>query len=390
MLSVGAALLGYGLPAHRIEESLLRLSRALSRDITVFALPTAIVLTVRTALGSDSHFVRAVPGTIDLGRLAMLHQLVGRVERRELSADEAASFVASALEAPRVYPRWLDVLAVVLVTVGGGLMIGIPIHEAPLCVAPGLVIGTLLWLSSRVPSLTQVVPIVGALLAALTSTLLHGAGLTHNWLALTLSAVLVLLPGLTLTLSMTELASGHLVSGTSRGVGALFVFLQLGFGVLLSAKIVGSVDDVLLLGGRANPMSVWLGALLLAAGFAELFAVGRDDAVATFVVCGLAFGSVRLLGPLIGAVLATCVAAFASGALSHAYARLRDAPSSSLSLPAAVMLVPGGLGMLSVSAAATHDATRALDVGFQMLMVGVALSTGFWLAAALLPPRTSL
>jgi uncharacterized membrane protein YjjB (DUF3815 family) len=54
------------------------------------------------------------------------------------------------------------------------------------------------------------------------------------------------------------------------------------------------------------------------------------------------------------------------------------------------MLVPGSLGLLSVSVAALHDPTRAFDIGFQMMMVVVALSTGILLSAAALPPRSAL
>jgi uncharacterized membrane protein YjjB (DUF3815 family) len=39
------------------------------------------------------------------------------------------------------------------------------------------------------------------------------------------------------------------------------------------------------------------------------------------------------------------------------------------------MLVPGSLGLMSVSAAAMHDPSRAFDVGLQMMMVVIALST---------------
>jgi uncharacterized membrane protein YjjB (DUF3815 family) len=54
------------------------------------------------------------------------------------------------------------------------------------------------------------------------------------------------------------------------------------------------------------------------------------------------------------------------------------------------MLVPGSLGMLAVSAAALHDPSRALDIGFQMLMIVIALSTGILVATAAVPPRTTM
>jgi uncharacterized membrane protein YjjB (DUF3815 family) len=84
------------------------------------------------------------------------------------------------------------------------------------------------------------------------------------------------------------------------------------------------------------------------------------------------------------------VAATTVGVVSHAFARRHDRPSSTLTLPGVMMLVPGSLGLLAVSAAALHDPTRAFDMGIQMALAVVALSTGILLSAAALPPRTSI
>ena len=75
LLSLAAALLGYGLPAHRVEEAVARLSRAFGRSCTVFGLPTALTLTLYGASGSDSYTVRAEQGATDLSRLDALHHV---------------------------------------------------------------------------------------------------------------------------------------------------------------------------------------------------------------------------------------------------------------------------------------------------------------------------
>ncbi len=390
VLALGAALLGYGLPAHRVEESMLRLALAFGRQISVFGLPTVVMITAHTQVTGTTYSARAESGAIDLSRLDALHRVVASVERGELDGATAEAEVRQILERPRRHAGWWNLLAVVLVAFGGGLMLGLAVDEAAWSAALGLVVAALLGLSARRNVIERITPLLATVLVALASCGLTHAGLLAHPLVVTLAALLVLLPGLTLTLGMVELATGHLVSGASRSVGAAVSFLQLGAGVLLGLRL-GHLDaaDLRPL-APASFGDTSLGALLLAIGFAALLVIRLRDAWATAFVCALAFLVCRGVGVWLGVELGVLVAATAVGLCSHVFARRSDRPSSTLTLPGVMMLVPGSLGLVAVSAAALHDPTLALDIGLQMAMVLVALSTGILIAAAALPPRTSI
>ena len=61
----------------------------------------------------------------------------------------------------------------------------------------------------------------------------------------------MLLPGLSLTVSLNEIANRHLMSGTARLMGASLVFLQLGFGAALGGKLAVAFPPVA--GALAGP-----------------------------------------------------------------------------------------------------------------------------------------
>lgn len=389
ILVLSGALLSYGLPAHRIEECVVRLARAFRIKLAVFGLPTATIITA-PELESGMFIARAEPGTIDLSRLDALHNLVGRVERKELDAVAAEQQVGAILNGARRYPRWLDLPAVALVAFGGALMLGTSALDAGWSAALGFALASLLWASATRSALARVIPMLGTVLVTLASCALAHAGLVRHPLIITLSALLVLLPGLTLTLAMTELATGHIVSGSARSMAALTVFLQLGFGVLLGLRL-GQLQETSFAAVEPASLGVAsLGALLLACGFAALHVIRARDLVLTLLVSALAFYVCRSAGAWLGAEVGVMIAATAVGLGSHAFARLADRPSSTLTLPGVVMLVPGSLGLIAVSAAALHDPSRALDVGFQMLMTVIALSTGILISTAALPPRSAM
>ena len=65
-------------------------------------------------------------------------------------------------------------------------------------------------------------------------------------------------------------------------------------------------------------------------------------------------------------------------------------PASIVQIPGLILLVPGSIGMRSLSALLGQDVISGLETGFLAVMVAVALATGMILASALVPPRISL
>src|SRR5262249_56884405 len=72
----------------------------------------------------------------------------------------------------------------------------------------------------------------------------------------TLAGLIVLMPGLTLTIALIELSTRNLSSGTSRLSGAFVIFLSIGFGVAgrgpLANLLIGEYAIA-----RAAPLPAW-------------------------------------------------------------------------------------------------------------------------------------
>ena len=97
----------------------------------------------------------------------------------------------------------------------------------------GLAVGALVVVAQRYRRLTPLVELLAALLAALV-TIAVGHLFGHFSLpTVTLAGVILLLPGLAITIGVSELASRHLSSGTSRLAGATVTLVNLGVGSFL-------------------------------------------------------------------------------------------------------------------------------------------------------------
>ncbi len=255
----------------------------------------------------------------------------------------------------------------------------------------GMVVGVLCDLSRRSRAYARVLDFVAGVVVVLVAMLGARVWGVMSVETVTLAGVIYLIPGLTLTIAVTELSTRNLVSGTARLMGALTVLGSIGFGVLVGQR----VGDMLGLGMGAESVAlgewtVWAAlavtapslVVLFRARWVDVWVIGASAVVAFF---GARVG-VRELGPEVG----VCVAAFGVGILSNAYARVLDRPSVVASVPGILLLVPGAIGFRSFTAFTSHDAVAGVEQAFEMILIAVSLVAGLLLANVVLPPRKAL
>jgi len=207
-----------------------------------------------------------------------------------------------------------------------------------------------------------------------------------------IAGVIILLPGLTLTIAMVELAMKHVVSGTARLAGAVMVLLVIGFGVVLGQTIVERVLGTPEMIIPADlPWYVDLVTILVASVcMAVLFQAHLRHAWVMIVAGLIAFYSARYGSMYFGPEVGVLCAAMCVGVASNLYARFFDRPAMMMMLPGLIILVPGSLGLRSLQMFMTDETIDAVQSSFTVLVVGVALVVGLLLANVIMPPRKVL
>ena len=211
------------------------------------------------------------------------------------------------------------------------------------------------------------------------------------------AALIVLMPGLTLTNAVSELSSQQLVSGTARFAGALTVLLKLTFGAVAGAQVVH------LFGWEAMPnagavLPPWMPWLTLLAGsfaFAVLFKAARRDTLLVMASVWLGFAVQRLADSVPGLQsTAFPTGVFAAGivvtAVSNAYGRWANRPGALVRVPGIILLVPGSLGFRSFNFAFERDLMLGLDTAFSVVTALIALVAGILVGSLILPSRGNL
>ncbi len=400
LMRLARALHGYGMAADRIEEALEQVSEELGVAAQFLVTPTSIVASFGPELAPRTMLLRVRPGVVDLGRLTHLHKLVRAVIDGRLPVGEATREVEALRTERRSYNGWLNVVCAALVSSATATLFDGGWPEIAVASLLGLLIGLLVEAGRRAPRVGVIVPTLAGAVAVLAVQaarhLAFSSGFSIAGVQVAdglapfipiLAGLIVLVPGLTVTIAVSELATGHLVSGTARFVGSLIAFLQLGFGIAIGGRLAARWFDTvgssaLLPAAAPEPLAWWLVAVslvIIASGLTVLFQAAPRQWPLVLAACTVSFAGSRLgsvaAGPELGALIGACLVTW----LGYLSGRWWQWPSAVAILPGILLLVPGSLGFRSVSSLLANDVVSGIEAGFTMVLLAFSIVTGLLL-----------
>ena len=394
---LGRALHAYGSSAHRLENALDQVSRRLGLRGQFFSTPTAIFASFesRTRPADEAPrtvLLRVEPGEVNLEKLSALDAILGRVMRGEMLPQEAVKEVDGIVDAPPRFGLLLTFLAFALASGGAARFFGGGPKEWAVATFVGLLTGLLAWVAEKLPNGGRLYETTAALVAAFVTSAAAWWLAPLSFSVVTISALIVLVPGLTLTLAMTELASRNLMSGSARFSGAMLMFMTIGVGFAVGSRLgrmlFGSIPAWQ---PTAQPWWTEVPALAITAGaLVVLFRAHPRDFGWIFVGGAVALAGGRLGASWLGPELGALIGAASVGMSANLFGRLRDRPAAIMQMPGLMLLVPGSLGFKSVAALVAQDTLSGVQTGFTVALVAISLVTGLLLANVLVPPRRML
>ncbi len=391
VLKIARAMHGYGYAAHRLEEILAATSRRLGLEAQFFSTPTSIFAAFGRQEDQQTYLIRVEPGDTDLGKLAQADRITLRVIRGQIGPAEGARELDVVAQAPPGYGPLVTTIAFGLTSAAAARFLGGAGPEIGAAGTIGLVTGALALSMGRSQALGRIFEPVAAFIATALATAVAVLVTPVSVFVAVLGGIIVLLPGLTLTVAMPELATRHLASGTARLSSALLLFLTIIFGVALGGKIatlaLGSPEPVL-----PAALPLWTEILALAVApvsIAVLLKAERSDIGWIALAGWLAYGGSRFGATTLGPELGAFTGALAVGIGSNLYALLRDRPSQIPLVPGVLLLVPGSIGFRSVSSMLNREVISGVETAFTMVFIATALVAGLLVANVVVPRRKS-
>ena len=264
--------------------------------------------------------------------------------------------------------------------------------------ALGLLIGGIAVTGRRHPHVAAASEAISALVATvLVGSFAHFVAPLSGQ-TVVIAALIVLMPGLSLTTAVAELASQQLVAGTARFAGAVVVLLKLTFGSIAGTQLLLVLGWT---GGQVAPAELpWMvevGAMVAAAfSFAILFRAPRRDIPLVMLSAILGYALTRAgsawleLGQATSFAGAVFFSSLVMAALSNLYGRIAGRPGALVRLPGIMLMVPGSVGFRGLASLMERDYTLGLATGVAVLSALIALTAGLLFGSLLLPPRRHL
>jgi len=391
LLNLGRALHTSGYSADRLEEALSLACDQLGLEGHFFSTPTSIMASFGPQDDQRTFMLRVSPGDSNLAKLARVDQVTRDVLTGRLTPAEGTIAIGKIETAPPDYGPVLNTLAFGVVSGSAARFLGGGLAEIVVGTIAGLAIGGLALLAERHPGLARVFEPLAAFTGSVLVTLAAAAGAPVAVLVATLAAVIILIPGLTLTTAITELSTRHLASGTARLAGALVLLLGITFGIALGAKIVTLITGPV---PRVEPVplpgwTLFASLVTVALGFVVLLKAEVRDVGYIIAAGGLAYVGARAGGNLLGAELGAFGGALLTGVGSRLYSKFTNRPSQIALVPGLLLLVPGSIGLRSFTEMLEGEAISGVEGVFRVALIAVSLASGI-LTARLITPRRAL
>jgi uncharacterized membrane protein YjjP (DUF1212 family) len=396
LMSLCAALHKFGAPAHRVEYNMHRASEALGLAASFAVLPTLIIISIgpEGERQQTTHLFRGTQG-LNLAKLHLTDELAAKVAHGEIDLKVAIQSLTEILESPPLYPEWFKVLCfgICSASVAPVFFRGSWI-EMGLSFFLGLMVGLLNQVSRMSADFERLCEAISAVLASFIARLFMEYMHPACFGALSLSAIIWLLPGLSITMAVAELITKNMVAGTARIFYAMLVALELGFGMAIGAMFVFWRDEASFIErdvcSPLNPFIQFILFFVVSTTFNILFGahptqwpVMTATALSSYSIAK--FVAWRALRPEIGTVLA----AFGVGIVGNIYARLSGQASIIPILSGIVLLVPGSIGVRGVKAFMEDDVISGISFGFSMLVIALSIIVGLFVANIIVPPKRS-
>jgi len=376
-----------GMPAHDLERHLNAIGRRLGVRVDCFAVLTMITLNIVADDGSQRvEMIRLPAYDYNMTRLIALEKLSGELQRLDQLA-ECARQLQAIMAAPPLWRGWSYVLLGALLSGAVAVLLRGGWREVAGATLVGLLfVGAQQWLA-RNPRLGPAVPVILCTLAALGAQALSLAipGLTVFLTAL--AGIVLLLPGFTLTIAMSELATQNLLAGSARLVGACMLLFMMGAGLAIGSEI----GQHLLPSGRsALPLTLadWLiWPAVAAMGVAMLGLLQAPWRAAHVLVggCLVAWAAYAGVSAALGNIVGAFAGALAVATAGHLYHRLSGQPDILVKIPGLIVLVPGSMGFRGLHALMEQDSVVGVGLLTEMLLTGAVLAVGLLLADNIAP-----
>lgn len=388
MFRLGQAYLACGEQTAHVELILRRMAAAYGmRRARIVTFPTAVFISFQDGSEERLTLGEGAAQTLRLDQIAAVHALGDEAQRAAVEPGEGLDRLTEILARRARFGVAGALVGHAILTVGLAMVLRPALDNLLVAAVLGAIVGCFKLINRDRPDVV-VVPLPVAA-AALVSALVFFAveqGFAVEPLHLLVPPLVTFLPGTMLTLGMVELAYGDMVSGTARLMTGFVHLVLLAFGLAIGAALVGYSPGELVEASTAyTPIAwvPWAGVVVFGVGMYLHLSAPRHSFLWMLVVLLLAFAAQQLAARFMPSEVSGFFGTFVATPLAYViHSRFGGPPAQVTFIPSFWLLVPGALGLLSVTRMLS-DRTGGLDSLITAIFAIASIALGTLVGASL-------
>lgn len=380
-----------GIPAHRMEETFATLCKVLNLEGDVFSSPNGLMVNVGVKGNPKTLFIKAPYGDLNFEKLHKIDKVYEDIISQKISTSNAIKQLFLIENSPKRYHSLIEILFFGISTGSAARLFGGGYAEILVSFIIGCFIGFLIDLSDKFPKVGRMLIVISAIFAsafAKVSVLYLGS---YSVDIASITGLIILLPGFSLTVSIIELVNGHALAGTARFSNTMITLLMIGLGIGVGSQIdkIIQISPSLVALPLIPEWTSYIALLTVPLGFVVLFKALPKDFVWILLACLCSYYTLKLSSGFGSAPLSIFLASLVLGLASNVFGMLTNKPITIMLVPGIILLVPGSLGFQSISNLLDNETLRGVETAFSMTITAVSLVAGLILSNIVLTPKKS-
>ncbi|WP_020591273.1 threonine/serine ThrE exporter family protein [Kiloniella laminariae] len=395
IIKLGTAVNGYGPAAARLESFLVRVTESLGYRGVFRSTPSEITFAFwqEGQLWQRTHMVAVPAGGYNMAKLAYVGELVDNLVAGKLTLAKASKRLDEIDALPNPWGVTSYALSFALVGLGFAGLIQGNRWDILFAGLLSLLVYAIAVISERVGGrLADALPFVSAYIAGLCAAALKLFLPEINHTVVTLSAIVILIPGFAVSAGIIEIVDNYVVAGSARLMGGLVYLIKQFTGAWLGIASVGVLWDAAP-GTTESTLGdhfIWLYISLLFLGLCVAYQTLWRDVFWVLVSCALSYGAVMISSQLLSANLGALFGAIVAGIFANLWSRATGRPTSIVLIPAITVLVSGSIGFRGLIVAAAGETDKGVDQFMQMFIVALTIAAGLLVSNTILRPKVTL
>ncbi|WP_170574723.1 threonine/serine ThrE exporter family protein [Ruegeria atlantica] len=392
LIDIGSLAHGYGISSHRLASMLENVAGSVGLMGKFDVTPASILFVVWLPKDRRQriHYAPMPSPGFDLTRVNGLFEIRAGIENGSLTIRQAFAAMNDVKAQPPAFGPLLVGLGYALCGAGFGVLLNLGWADVFFSALASLAVYVVALLCRSWPQFGGQIELISGLLVASLAVLFDFTFPGSNHISVILAGLVVLLPGYSLTLGIAELSFRKVSSGLQRLTAGTLTLLNLFIGAAIGLALLSHVHSIAppLPSTPPDTIWVWLFAVLLVAGLAFVFQVRPRDFI-WVLLAGLVAHSGVSLGSGLGYWQGSFLGALGVGLFASLFSTMRHQPTSTVLIPAVMVLVPGATALRGLRSAALDGVTSGLTIEWQALANIGAIIAGLLVASAVISSKST-